>query len=49
MDTKFTVKDRIVRDSLNAIELYRTRSGQYRLVVSGGIATQLYTYPSFTD
>lgn len=47
MHNKFTVRDKIVGDSLKSIETYRASSGHYKPVIGGGIANQIYAYPHF--
>jgi len=43
----FIVTDKIVSDALESVENYRKTSDKNRLVVNGGIATQLYVQPHF--
>ncbi len=46
---KFTIKDNLVIDSLNAIDAYRSESEEYKPVIHGGIANQLYTNRYFPN
>ena len=51
METKFTIENDLLVDSLKAISEYRENGGKYDLVIIGGVATQLYAsysrYPEF--
>jgi hypothetical protein len=49
MDSKYTVCNKAVEDSLIATKRYRDRYRTMKPVVSGGIADQLYTHPYYPE
>ena len=50
MEEKFTPKDIVVQDTLKAIASYSQKpSTEYKLLLLGGMATQLYAYNSLPD
>ena len=49
MNRKFTVKDKIMEDSLEAIWDYRSLSDKYKPTITGGIATQLYAFQFYPE
>ncbi|RLJ08237.1 MAG: hypothetical protein DRP13_02645 [Candidatus Aenigmatarchaeota archaeon] len=49
MNLKFTIKDKIVEDSLVAVSLYNQDQQSYTVVVTGGIANQIYISNYFPE
>lgn len=50
MEDKFTLEDKVLQDSLAAVGSYSQKpQNQYKLLVLGGIANQLYAYPAFAN